>query len=674
MRFRRAAAAAIVAIVLAAPAAASGRASAVAATGRIRLAGQTPWVPAAGVFNMSLKVSDITDPSALEIAVTTYSRITSRSAFARTLQDQSQGSVLHFESTALSTLVVDAAGNVNIPVLVRDPNAAPDPRHVPITVEGVYPVRVELREKGGDVVDRLTTHLIYLPTAVSGPRLSVAWVVPVHASPAIGANGTRTQPDPSPLLALVRELQLAPTLPVTLAPTPETVEALTASSIAVGAGQAGADAAKAALDGLRAAATGPGRQLIAQPFVPVAAGPMHALGLDEELRRERTAGADAVGTAVGKPPDTRTWLADEQLDEGAADALAASDLPVDRLIVPEARLAPTTAPLRVTLTNPFELAGQDGRTHEAAMADASLASHFSPATDPVLAAHHLLADLAVLYEDQPGSGPRGVVVLAPRSWTPDRAFVRAAVAGLTGPEALPVVNPVTLDTFFDTVPNAKQGRSPMVRKLAPPAPSDLTIAHAAEAQKERRRIEAFAAMTEPANPLYQSLDRRLLVAESADLHGARARAAYLNAVGNTLDKELAKIELPHGRSLTLTSRRAQIPLTFHKGVDYPVRVVIRFTSDKLRFPSGRTQAIELRRANTVERIPVEALTSGTFPVKVELESPDGTLRFAQAKLTVRSTATSGVGLFLSAGAALFLAVWWARHLHKGRRARRLVPA
>ena len=84
--------------------------------------------------------------------------------------------------------------------------------------------------------------------------------------------------------------------------------------------------------------------------------------------------------------------------------------------------------------------------------------------------------------------------------------------------------------------------------------------------------------------------------------------------------------------------------------------------------------IELRGPNTVKFFPVEALTSGTFPVKVELESPDGTLHFAQAKITVRSTATSGVGLFLSAGAALFLAVWWARHLHKGRRARRLGQA
>jgi hypothetical protein len=292
----------------------------------------------------------------------------------------------------------------------------------------------------------------------------------------------------------------------------------------------------------------------------------------------------------------------------------------------------------------------------------------------VLAAHQLLADLATIYEDQPGAGPRGVVLLAPRSWTPDRQFVRAVVAGLTGPDALPVTSPVTLDTFFDTVPNAKQGRSPMVRRLTDVAASDLTIAHAVDSRLQRRRIEAFAAMTDPANPAYQSLDQRLLVAHSADIHGTRLRTSYLTRVASALDQELAKIELPHGRSITLTSRRAQIPLTFHKGVDYPVRVVINFTSDKLRFPRGKSATLELRRPNTVERIPVEALTSGTFPVKVELESPDGTLRFAQTKLTVRSTATSGVGLVLSAGAALFLAGWWARHMHRGRRAGKLGPA
>jgi hypothetical protein len=40
---------------------------------------------------------------------------------------------------------------------------------------------------------------------------------------------------------------------------------------------------------------------------------------------------------------------------------------------------------------------------------------------------------------------------------------------------------------------------------------------------------------------------------------------------------------------------------------------------------------------------------------------------------MRSTAVPGIGIALSALAALFLAVWWARHWNTTRRARRLMP-
>jgi hypothetical protein len=48
------------------------------------------------------------------------------------------------------------------------------------------------------------------------------------------------------------------------------------------------------------------------------------------------------------------------------------------------------------------------------------------------------------------------------------------------------------------------------------------------------------------------------------------------------------------------------------------------------------------------------------------------LLIGNTKFTVRSTATSGVGLLLSAGAALFLVLWWARHILRGRRTARLL--
>src|SRR5207237_6742529 len=97
--------------------------------------------------------------------------------------------------------------------------------------EGVYPLRVELREKGGGaVLDRFTTHIPYLPASRTGPKLDVAWVLPVHAPPAIRPDGTRKLTNARDILTLGQVLEAAPTVPVVVAPTPETVQALATSS------------------------------------------------------------------------------------------------------------------------------------------------------------------------------------------------------------------------------------------------------------------------------------------------------------------------------------------------------------------------------------------------------------------------------------------------------------
>jgi hypothetical protein len=43
-------------------------------------------------------------------------------------------------------------------------------------------------------------------------------------------------------------------------------------------------------------------------------------------------------------------------------------------------------------------------------------------------------------------------------------------------------------------------------------------------------------------------------------------------------------------------------------------------------------------------------------------------------VTIASTVASGVGIVLSGGALVFLALWWGKHWRTVRRARRLVPA
>ena len=62
-------------------------------------------------------------------------------------------------------------------------------------------------------------------------------------------------------------------------------------------------------------------------------------------------------------------------------------------------------------------------------------------------------------------------------------------------------------------------------------------------------------------------------------------------------------------------------------------------------------------------------TPGVVPVTVRVMSPDQGLLIATSKVTVRSTAVSGIGYVLTIGAAGFLVAWWFRHWRRTRRER-----
>jgi hypothetical protein len=188
----------------------------------------------------------------------------------------------------------------------------------------------------------------------------------------------------------------------------------------------------------------------------------------------------------------------------------------------------------------------------------------------------------------------------------------------------------------------------------------------------RTRIQSFAGAVDPANPLVDTLDRTLLASEASDLR-ARDRTAYLTGVQDQIRAQVAKIAMPQNRSITLTAREGEIPVTVTSTLAYPMKAVLRFSSDTLEFPQGDSAVLELNRRNTTTRVTVRAQSSGSFPLRVRLETPDGNLVLAESRFTVRSTAISGVGTALSIGALLFLLVWWGNHL-RGRRSRKLVPA
>jgi hypothetical protein len=615
-------------------------------SGTIRLASQSPWAGPERPFAVRLQVAGVPRPDEAEVKVTVHARISSRSQFARTLDAKSLGAqITTTKATVAELLPTDAGGALNVRL---------GPPGLPLTKTGVYPVAVTLQERqGGTVLDSFVTHLVWVGDALADetPDLGVALVLPIHAAPAIAVDG-RTEARDVATIDLLADVLADRRVPLTLAPTPETIDALSriegASSDALGA--------------LRAPP--PGRQVLASTYVPIDLPALLDSGLDDLAGIQRLTGADTVGRVLDVRPDTRTWLDDGTLDERSLRALR--ELQVDQVVVPEPSLV--LIDRKLTLAQPFTLQASDGRPVIAAMADAALSAHFPTRGDQVLAAQHLLADLSQLWLDVPQE-ERAVIAVAPGRWRPTRAFLEALLDGLADN---PLLQGVTIDTVFRSIdPATTTARRPLVRQLQPR--DRVTILPSTEIRAVESRLSALRSTLGATDPRLVSFERRLLVAVSSDL-SRNETLAYIRALNADIGEALGQVQLPRIRSFTLTAREGEIPITVLNRSDRAMTVLLRLASDRLELTGNETISLELPPRSTTVRVAVRARAPGEFPVRVQLLSADGKLELASVRFRVRSTVPSGVGVVLTAGAGVFLALWWGRHMVRGRRARRLVPA
>lgn len=615
--------------------------------GALHLVSQTAWVDPVkvNVFDLQVQATTTAPADQVNVVVDVLTRITTRSELDRSFDPNYQS---YFQAggvvvSPLAALRPDPTGKIDLPVPLAG-------LHLPRS--GVYPVSVELRPRGGgQPLARLLTHLLYTAGAVSGDKLDVAWIVPVHAPPASG-------PDPIPasedarLTALANALSLHPAVPLTLQPTPATIDALE-----------GSDPAVVNLIGRSLG----GREVLGSTWVPTPAASMLTAGLGDTLTLSLTRGTDTLSSRLGTSVLGPAWAFDGPVDPDTLSFVRGAQF--DRVILPESDLDPN--PFRFTLAQPFEVADNDRTRVRAAVADAGLAAHFATQPDQVLAAHQLLADLTQIYEDAPGS-TRGVVVQTPRGWAPSGEFLNAWMSGLQGS---PVLNAVTLDGFFAAVPPATGGGGqPLVRGLVVNTDAIRNGAAgllAADQRIIRDQIDALASTLPPDTAVIPRLERALLEVPSADLSPSDRRTR-LDQINFAIRAQTRLVSLPAARTITLTERKGRLPITIVSQSDETIRVVLRVESDKLRFPPARTSGTvtfteDLHKGANLLDLLVEARSSGTFPLHITVLSPQGGLVIQQTTFTIQSTALSGVGVILSVGAALFLMIWWGRHAWRSRR-------
>ncbi len=650
---------------------------------------QTAWVAPGQPFDLKVRVAGgWAPPAQLGLSVSVYPCLSSVSGFDQSLTAGGpEGSRM---SETASPIDVDGlpavpGGGVDLsmPVTVGDAgtpsgssgftiNLAPSGGQCQAYPSGVYPVRVDLVDTAtGEVLSGITTHLVYSEATAGTEKLRFGLVLPVQIPLAASKAPTAAElvahppaalaPPPSATLDAVVAMVAAitkgePAVPLTLEASPQTVLALGATGHATTVGQLAA-----------LASTPDVHQFASAPFVPVDAPGLVSAGLGGELTLQVARGSQVLENSTVRPTGGQpagTGQLGAWFTNGGMDVATLAQLQADgygQLVLPAGSVS--SSPTDGSTVEPFTLDTGRAGTVTAVASSADLASRFTGSPgDPVLAAHQLVAELAQIYYEQPNdSTPRAVVAVAPTGWSDDPAFVAALLSSLDGN---PMVQPVTAAGLFATMPvTSCHGAC----RLTPVAGGSGLPTRAIRTQ--RQRIESLAGAAPTAKDLTSQLGDLVLSGEASTLRPAQQSAVLANAAA-AVDAQLGQLVVAGDRSITLTSQRARIPVTIQSGATYPVTASLTLSSDKLLFANGTTQwttpmTLLPLHANVIY-VTVQTRAPGLFKVSVTLRSPAGGLLLSSGEVTVRSTASSVVGVLLSVGAVAVLLAWWIRTSRKRR--------
>ncbi|MCU1369681.1 MAG: hypothetical protein JWO77_875 [Ilumatobacteraceae bacterium] len=531
--------------------------------------------------------------------------------------------------STLFTISLYAAGEPN-----------PDPAWGwPIDEPGVYPVRVRLLDGDGNRLQTLMTSLIRLPgEGQQVTKTGAALLIGMHGAPPEDPE-ERAAPDQAdtdlldqldPLLAV---LDGHPTLPATFSITPDTLARV-----------GGDEEATEQLARLRAEVASDERSVLDAAYVDVNVASLANAGLADNLALQRDFGRQTIADLL-EPPVTGTWQLRNRVDESALAQLRTRG--ITRTLLPGDALAEGAGVLA-----PVDLPSGGGTTRAAAQSS-DFVLGLDPRSDPVLAAHQLLARLA-----STGGGPTGdpaVVVTVDPALATDTSLQIVT-------DALAVGTPFFAATDVEAILDAEPATGGSA--LTPVSQPELG-SYPATYRQASSSLASYQSMVGGRRELITPYELTLTVSASQDLALAQRRDDAAS-VTSALEVPFTAIATPEKDKVTLGADDATFPLPITSELDYQVKVVIELESnDRVRFPKSRVEKILEPGKNQVP-IRVQTRAAGDTPVRITVRSPDDGVILAESQYTIRSTAVSGVGIVLTVGAALFLAVWWGRHWRRAR--------
>jgi hypothetical protein len=635
----------------------------------LSLVSQSTWINLHDTFTMRLHIERpalAANPNAA-ILVQIHQSVDSRSGFDEAIANENLGGTLYTpDQIRLSTLRRSRSNDVVISFGLPRSGVRPT---IGISRSGVYPVEVQLVNTGTPTSSFVTWLVVVntdLDRAIDKP-LNDAFVLAAVADPMVlpnGADDPRVVKEMSAGGRLDRVAAVLSTTPgfrYSLVLGPETAQAwrrlgATSTRPAVGFGR------------VRASARRPTTEVLPTTYVPIDQSSVIAAGLGQYLRGQYAAATAALRSTLGQntssAPAQSAFVDPAPTSDAVVNQLR--QMLIDRVGVREQALIPVTHPFSPAQGFVLETTGGESR----GVATAPFIEDLFAGPDPsALRAQRVIAALAEVAYETP-SVARGILVAPAENWSPDVRMMQIVVGAL---RTLPLVQPATLDDLFGSVSTEQSFGSNVQRRLTPATPEPPPV-DPAEYEATADELAAYREVAGPADPIVVNGRLALLTSLSTNISPERAHAA-LAKVNDEIHAYTSSVTADEKR-ITLTSRRADVPLTFENNLRpaRPVKVRVHLDSAKLTFPNGADQEVTLKPGSNTIRFSVEARASGTFPMTITVTSPNGRLAFGEpVQVSVRSAVFGGWAGWLTIAALVFLAAWWANHFRRTRRSRRNAP-
>ncbi|GIH98022.1 DUF6049 family protein [Planobispora takensis] len=568
---------------------------------------------------------------------------------------------------------------------------------------GVYPLMIEVIDSLGRQVAVQRTFITYMPRDLKVPRTRLSVVLPLIDQPRRADDGTFL--DESLPASLTSGKRLGDLLK--LAQDTSSFEGLTwmvdpallddaramggthwSRSEGRGRSRPGDTATAQWLDDLRSAlAEVP---VVAVPYADPDVAALAHNGLDDVTGTGVTTAGKVAEEILGRDVPTDVgWPVDGMIDYDGLDLLASAgvrtvlldavNLPAQ--VSPAAVTTPTgttTAAAPVTTPDAVATVHSVNGPVKALVADAVLSETLGAVTSAPGAAQlnrqRFVAETAMI-SAEPVTEPRTVVVVPPRRWSPDPAYVSGLLETASrlpwlSPTPLDKVRPAKVATARGDLAYAEQDRR-----------EELGKQYLGSVRRVGARADLTAAVTVAED--FDAFDMALLrLSSSAWRDRTEVAKPYVERVQETIDAHIAKVwitgsELSQIRTLAGTDGEVPISVRNELKSDRGVRVRVKVTSQApklLKIEPYKDEMIIFSDQIETIRIPMTSKGSGQATVTVQLTTDDGRKYGQKVKLTVRTTGYTGIALVIVGAALVVMLAAVVMRVLRRRGARRVAAA